>query len=84
MVDSLVLLSAVLLFAVICISMVGGVPAWPIALAVGLGAAAVFAVLYRFLFLFWIGGTPGNWMAGLTPDGFTGATREVEDRHRFR
>ena len=58
--DSLVLLSAVLLFAVICISMVGGVPAWPIALVVGLGATAVFAVLYRFLFLFWIGGTPGR------------------------
>jgi hypothetical protein len=84
MVDSLILLSAVLLFAVICISMVGGVPAWPIALVVGLGAAAVFAVLYRFLFLFWIGGTPGNWLAGITPEGFDGGSREVEDRPRFR
>lgn len=84
LVDGLILLSAVLLFAVICISMVGGVPAWPIALAVGLGAAAVFAVLYRFLFLFWIGGTPGNWMAGLTGDGCNGVSREVEDRPRFR
>jgi hypothetical protein len=84
MVDSLILLSAVLLFAVICISMVGGVPAWPIALVVGLGAAAVFAVLYRFLFLFWIGGTPGNWLAGITPEGFDRVSREVEDRPRFR
>jgi Tfp pilus assembly protein PilZ len=84
MVDSLVLLSAVLLFAVICISMVGGVPAWPTALVVGLGAAAVFAVLYRFLFLFWIGGTPGNWMAGITPESCDGGSREVEDRPRFR
>lgn len=83
-VDSLVLLSAVLLFAVICISMVGGVPAWPIALVVGLGAAAVFAVLYRFLFLFWIGGTPGNWLAGITHEGFDGISQEVEDRPRFR
>ena len=23
-------------------------------------------VLYRFLFLFWMGGTPGDWIAGLT------------------
>jgi len=83
LVDGLILLSAVLLFALICIAMVGGVPAWPLALVVSLGATAVFAVLYRFLFLFWIGGTPGNWMAGITGDGCNGA-KEVDDRPRFR
>jgi len=83
LVDGLILLSAVLLFALICIIMVGGVPAWPLALVVSLGATAVFAVLYRFLFLFWIGGTPGNWMAGITGDGCNGA-KEVDDRPRFR
>ena len=83
LVDGLILLSAVLLFALICIAMVGGVPAWPLALVVSLGATAVFAVLYRFLFLFWIGGTPGNWMAGITGGGCDGV-REVEDRPRFR
>ena len=66
LVDGLVLLSAVLLFAVICMAMVGVVPAWPVALVMGVGVAAVFAALYRFLFLFWIGGTPGDWLAGLT------------------
>ena len=62
------MLSAVLLFALICMGMAGVVPPWPMALVMGLGAAAVFAVLYRFLFLFWMGGTPGNWLAGLTGD----------------
>lgn len=83
LVDSLILLSAVLLFALICIAMVGGVPTLPTTIVVGLGAAAVFAVLYRFLFLFWIGGTPGNWLAGITPDRDQ-IRREVDDRPRFR
>ena len=64
--DGLILLSAVLLFALICIAMVGVVPAWPVALLMGLGVAVVFAALYRFLFLFWMGGTPGDWLAGIT------------------
>lgn len=84
LVDGLILLSAVLLFALICIAMVGGVPAWPVTVFVGFGAAAVFAVLYRFLFLFWIGGTPGNWLAGITPEGCERIGGEVEDRPRFR
>ena len=66
LVDGLILLSAVLLFALICMGMAGVVPAWPLALVMGIGVAAVFAVLYRFLFLFWMGGTPGDWLAGLT------------------
>ena len=59
LVDGLILLSAVLLFAVICIAMIGAVPAWPIALILGVGVSALFAIVYRFLFLFWIGCTPG-------------------------
>ena len=35
LVDGLMLLSAVLLFAVICMAMVGVVPAWPVALVMG-------------------------------------------------
>jgi Tfp pilus assembly protein PilZ len=84
LVDSLILMSAVLLFAVIAIAMLGTVPSWPIALTVGLGAAAVFAVVYRFIFLFWIGGTLGNCLAGITGDSGDGVGREVEDRPRFR
>ncbi|MGH9504304.1 MAG: PilZ domain-containing protein [Terriglobales bacterium] len=84
LVDGLILLSAVLLFAVICMAMVGAVPAWPIALAMGLGVAVVFAALYRFLFLFWIGCTPGDWLAGNSGDVFDRNEIRIEDRPRFR
>jgi Tfp pilus assembly protein PilZ len=84
LVDGLILLSAVLLFALICMAMVGVVPAWPLALVMGLGVAAVFAVLYRFLFLFWMGGTPGDWLAGLTGDAFDGNEIPADERPRFR
>jgi Tfp pilus assembly protein PilZ len=83
LVDGLILLSAVFLFALICMAMVGVVPAWPLALAMGIGVAAVFAVLYRFLFLFWMGSTPGDWLAGLS-DPFEGNEIPAEDRPRFR
>lgn len=84
LVDGLILLSAVLLFALICMAMVGVVPPWPLALVMGVGVAAVFTVLYRFLFLFWMGGTPGDWLAGLSGDAFDGNEIPVEDRPRFR
>ncbi|MGC2186358.1 MAG: PilZ domain-containing protein [Terriglobales bacterium] len=84
LVDGLVLLSAVLLFALICIAMVGVIPAWPVALGMGLGVAVVFAVLYRFLFLFWMGGTPGDWLAGISDNGFEGNEMPADDRPRFR
>ena len=83
-VDGLILLSAVLLFALIGMAMVGVVPAWPLALAMGLGVAGVFAVLYRFLFLFWMGGTPGDWLVGLNGDAFDGNEIPADERPRFR
>jgi hypothetical protein len=84
LVDGLILLSAVLLFALICMAMVGVVPPWPLALVMGVGVAAVFAVLYRFLFLFWMGRTPGDWLARLTGDAFDGNEIPADDRARFR
>lgn len=84
LVDGLILLSAVLLFALICMAMVGVVPAWPLALAMGIGVAAVFGVLYRLLFLSWMGGTPGDWIAGLSGDPCGGNEAPADDRPRFR
>src|SRR5450432_3356356 len=84
LVDGLILLSAVLLFALICMAMLRVVPAWPVALVMGLGVAAVFAVLYRFLFLFWMDGTSGEWLAGLAGDAFDGNEIPADDRPRFR
>ncbi len=84
LVDGLILLSAVLLFALICMAMVGVVPAWPLALVMGIGVAAVFGVLYRFLFLFWMGGTPGDWLARLSGDPGPDNETPADDRPRFR
>jgi hypothetical protein len=84
LVDGLILLSALLLFAVICMAMIGAAPAWPITLMLGIGASALFAILYRFLFRIWIGSTPGACLAGLTSDATNGTNREAEERPRFR
>lgn len=84
LVDGLILLSALLLFAVIGMAMIGAVPAWPIALVLGFGVTSVFTVVYRFLFLFWIGGTPGHYLARLTSNVFDGMNLEAEERPRFR
>ncbi|MGH9538090.1 MAG: PilZ domain-containing protein [Terriglobales bacterium] len=84
LVDGLILLSAVLLFAVIGMAMIGAVPAWPIALALGLGVSGVFTLVYRFLFLFWFGGTPGNYVAELTDEALNGKYPEAEEQPRFR
>ncbi len=84
LVDALIVASAVLLFAVIGMSMIGGVPAWPITLVLGLIVSGLFATLYRFLFLFWIGATPGSYLAGLANNAMNRINVEVDERPRFR
>jgi hypothetical protein len=84
LVDGLILLSSVLLFAVICMVMIGAVPAWPVTLILGLGITAVFAALYWFLFWFWIGGTPGSFLARITVATFDEGDIQADDRPRFR
>jgi hypothetical protein len=84
LVDGLILLSALLLFAVVCIAMIGAVPPWPITLALGVGVAAVLTATYRFLFFFLIGGTPGYCVAGRASDPSGGKIREPDERPRFR
>jgi Tfp pilus assembly protein PilZ len=83
-VDGLILLSALLLFAVICIAMIGAVPAWPVALILGAGASALFALVYRYLFLFWLGCTPGSYLSRLTSNALNGINSEQDERPRFR
>jgi hypothetical protein len=84
LVDGLVLLSAVLLFAVICMAMTGIVPAWPVALLLGFGTVGIFTAVYRLLFWFWIGCTPGAWLTRRPGDPCDGVFREAEERPRFR
>ena len=79
--DGLVLLCAVLLFAVMAMAITSILLSWPIALALACGVTAVFVALYWFLFVFWIGSTPGEHLARLAcsePD------FRQEERSRFR
>lgn len=79
-VDVLVLLCAVLLFAVLSMSMTSIVPTWPLALALALGVSSAFAGIYYFLFRVWTQRTPGEFLASIAlPD----EEQEIEPE-RFR
>lgn len=62
-VDSLLLLCAVLLFAIIALGMTNLLPSWPLALALGLGISSAFAAVYWYLFAVCVGMTPGEQLA---------------------
>jgi hypothetical protein len=75
--DGLVLVSAVLMFFCIFLAIAHSLPAWPIALTVGIGVCGFFAALYGFLGA-WIGcGTPGAQLAKI-------AMRDSECQHTAR
>jgi hypothetical protein len=83
-VDGLLLVSAVLLFSVVSLTMTHLLPAWPVALGLALVLTGLFAVLYWFLFTVWIDCTPGSYLAQLASDSEDGTDPEEEDRPRFR
>jgi hypothetical protein len=60
-------------------------PSWPFTIVLGIGIAAIFATLYWFLFVFWIGATPGVRLAWLACSASESGMRgEAEDQPRFR
>jgi PilZ domain len=65
LVDGLILVSAVLLFAVVVMLVTQFFPGWLTALPLLLGVAGVFVALYGFLFVVWMGVTPGAYLAQL-------------------
>jgi PilZ domain-containing protein/RDD family protein len=83
LIDSLIVVSALLLFWVLALSMTHFFPAWPVAAALVLATGWVFASIYWFLFTRWIGQTPGMHLARLA-----GADEESEvekeEEPRFR
>lgn len=80
-IDGTILLSALLLFFVVALSMTHMLPQWPMAVALGLGATALFAVVYWFLFVVWNGATPGSHLATLS---YGDPNEEILKRARFR
>ena len=80
-VDSLVLVCAVLIFAVSSLAVMGGLPAWPMAVALLITTSVIFVAIYQIVFSdFVCGATPGKRLAAL-------ATRDVyrnDPAQRFR
>jgi len=64
LVDALVLLSAMLLFAVVALAITHIFPGWPTALALALAVFGLFATAYWCIFTTW-GNTPGTHLAQL-------------------
>ncbi|HEV3208519.1 MAG TPA: PilZ domain-containing protein [Terriglobales bacterium] len=84
LVDGLILLSSVLLFIVICVAIVGAVPTWPVAAAFSVGVTGALGGIYWLLFLFWIGCTPGSYLARLACQELEDGNLQREERARFR
>jgi hypothetical protein len=85
LIDSLILLSAVLLFLMLSLAMTHSFPAWTVVSALALGVACLFTTLYWFLFTVWMGVTPGTCLvqrACVNSEGRTGL--DEVDRPRFR
>ena len=81
LVDGLVLLCADLLFSISSIVVMGGVPAWPLALALLLTIATIFVAVYQIVFSeFLFGATPGARLARLAA--FGPAQQEQDQRFR--
>jgi hypothetical protein len=83
MVDSLVIVAAVLFFCLACVSATHIFPTWPVALALVLAVSAVFVLLYRLLFRLCSHGTPGQRLAQLAMTETEG-DQVKEDATRFR
>jgi len=83
--DGLILLCAVLFFAVMALVMTNVLPTWPITILLAIGITAVFVTLYWFLFVFWIGSTPGEHLAQMACSESLNRTHgEQEEQPRFR
>jgi hypothetical protein len=83
--DALILLCAVLLFAVMAMAMTNVLPAWPVTAVLAIGITAVFVGVYWFLFVFWFSSTPGEHLAHLAwSESRNGKCGQEEDQTRFR
>lgn len=66
LIDTLVLLCAILLFSISSIAIMGGMPAWPLATALFFTAFFIFVAVYQLLFSEWFwGASPGRRLAAL-------------------
>jgi len=84
-IDGLLLLTAVLLFAGISLAIVRSFPRWPVSALLGITVTCSFAALYWTLFVGRLGATPGIRLAhAATCNQEDGLNAEPEPRTRFR
>lgn len=85
MLDGLILLCAVLLFAVMSMVLTDVLPTWLITIPLAIVVTAVFGAIYWFLFAFWFSSTPGEHLARMAYlELGNGIYGEEEDQARFR
>jgi hypothetical protein len=85
LIDSMILLSAVLLFLILSLAMTHSLPAWTVVSGLGLGVACLFTAVYWFLFTIWMSATPGTCVVQRAWVNSKHGTRQNEaDRPRFR
>jgi hypothetical protein len=83
MLDALILVCAVLLFAVMSMVMTDVLPTWLITIPLAIAVAGIFGAIYWFLFAFWFSSTPGEHLARMVCLESIGMRNE-EDQARFR
>ncbi len=84
LVDSLVILCAVLLFSIIALFMTDTLPAWYLAIPLLAGVGVIFWGLYWFMFSFWFGTTAGRQLATLAGVDRPMPVKVKEEEMRFR
>lgn len=84
--DALILLCAVLLFAVMSMVITDVLPTWLITIPLAIAVAAIFGTIYWFLFAFWFSSTPGEHLARMAclESADEMLRKEEEDQARFR
>ncbi len=83
-VDSVVVISAVLLFAVIATEATGVFPSWFVAVPIGMGLVLIFGVVYYALFKYLAGATLGSYLARLAAEDTRWIEARDEGGPRFR
>jgi hypothetical protein len=85
LVDGLILLCAVLLFAVMSMVLTDVLPTWWVTLPLAIAVTAIFVGVYWFLFVYWFRSTPGEHLARMAcAESGVGMYGEEEDQARFR
>jgi PilZ domain len=85
LVDGLILLCAVLLFAVMSMAITDVLPTWWVTLPLAIAVTALFVGVYWFLFVYWFRSTPGEHLARMAcAESGVGIYGEEPDLARFR